>query len=157
MINVSSDVRGHYSPFAACQFKPKSFFITCCCPPTKIWFRALLSHCIYEALLQLVLGNNLYKICGCIIFTFMIPPPQFFSHTFPAGAYHLRTTHLLLACLSYPLSPALAHKSSLHLGTVSACFLWKLFFSFLFWGWKGTVTTSGMLLVLLTNCSQHLL
>lgn len=46
------------------------------------------------------------KCVGCIIFAGMIPPRQFFSHTFPAGTHHLRPTHLLLACLSYPRSPS---------------------------------------------------
>lgn len=39
----------------------------------------------------------------CIIFTSVIPPCQFFSHTFPAGTHHLHPTHLLLSCLFYPL------------------------------------------------------
>lgn len=157
IINLSSNVRKRYSLFSACQFKSKNFFIFHCCPPSKIGFRALLSHCIYKALLQLVLGNNLYEMCGCIIFTFMIPSHQFFSHTSPAGTHHLRATHLLLAWLSYSLSPC-SGSWKLPFAGHSLCLLFvEDFFSFLFCEWKGTITTLGMMLVLLKYYSQHLL
>lgn len=85
------------------SLKISSYFIVV--HPVRLGL-GLYCHIAYtKHFFSLYLGNNLYKMCGCIIFTFTIPPRQFFSHPFPAGTHHLRSTHLLLARLSYPLSP----------------------------------------------------
>lgn len=43
-------------------------------------------------------------MCGCMIFTSLVPPCQFSSYTLPAGAHHLHPTRLLLSCLLYPFT-----------------------------------------------------
>lgn len=78
IINLSPGVREHSSAFSACQFKSKSFLLFHCCPASEVGFRALLSQCMQEVLLQPALVNNLDKMCGCMISD--PTAPVLFSH-----------------------------------------------------------------------------
>lgn len=122
------------SSFSAWSSEFKTFLIFHCCLAIRTGFRAVLSHCIHATLLQLVLQRGETHYIECVaawssllwshpVSSFLIP--FLLVHT----AYIPCVSSCPASCTHLPPAPAL--KISFLQCMVSVCFLWKLWFSFL--------------------------